>query len=94
MTTYLILDLAKKAVVRIAKRMYGVERDESDFEMVWFAHILGNKKLILYDWRSVINHDSPSIYEVTYNETTNELYVDAYDKALNMAFAAEDLAKT
>lgn len=48
--------------------------------MVWFAHVLGNKKAIFIDTNNRENH---RIYEVTYNAATEEIYVDIYVKASN-----------
>ena len=80
MTSYDFEKTAKDLVIRFAKEEYGEEYGIEDINMVWFAHVLGNKKAILIDSG---NRDNHRIYEVTYNFNTSEMYADAYEKKFN-----------
>lgn len=50
--------------------------------VVWNAYILGNMKALL----STTVEDG-MYYEVTYNKSKNEIYLDAYKKFENICFA-------
>jgi len=78
MTSYEFEVAAKNAVIKTIRQRYGEDFIIGQINMVWFAHILGYKKAILID-----NGPNMRIYEVTYNKSQNELYVDAYEKASN-----------
>ena len=47
MTSYEFEVAAKNAVIRLTKEKYGFEFDITQVQIVWFAHVLGNKKAIL-----------------------------------------------
>ena len=79
MTSYEFEVAAKNAVIKAVKEIYGDEYDISDIQMVWFAHVLGNKKAIMIDMGENLR-----LYEVTYNCVKNELYLDAYEKQENV----------
>lgn len=69
--------IARAAVAAVCVENYGEECDARDIQVVWFAHVLGNKKTIMIDnWPN-------RIYEVTYNAAKDELYVDTYSKTSN-----------
>ena len=70
--------IARGAVAVVCANQYGEEYSQGDIQLVWFAHVLGNKKAILID-----NCRNNRIYEVTYNAAKDELYVDAYSKTSN-----------
>lgn len=78
MTSYEFEVAAKNAVIKVVKDKYGEEYDITGIQMVWFAHVLGDKKAILID-----NGMNMRMYEVTYNREKNELYVDVYEKQHN-----------
>lgn len=46
--------------------------------VVWFAYVLGNAKCLI----STTKEDH-KYYELTYNEKTNQLYIDQYVKLSN-----------
>ena len=79
MTSYEFEVAAKNAVIKVVKAKYGEEYDITGIQMVWFAHVLGNKKAVLIDMGENLR-----LYEVTYNCCKNELYVDAYEKEENV----------
>ena len=83
MTSYQFEVAAKNAVSRAIVERFGEEYDISMIQMVWFAHLLGNKKAILID-----NGKNRRFYEVTYNAEKDEMYVDCYDKMFNMKLTA------
>ena len=68
--------LARVAVTVACKRLYEEDVDTDDVQIVWFAHVLGNKKAIL-----IANGPNNRIFEVTYNKDTDEMYIDCYEKA-------------
>ena len=68
--------LARVAVSVACERVYEEDVDPEDIQIVWFAHVLGNKKAIL-----IVSGPNGRIFEVTYNKDTDELYVDCYEKA-------------
>ena len=70
--------IARAAVAAVCVQNYGEEYDARDIQVVWFAHVLGNKKTIM-----IANGPNNRIYEVTYNAAKDELYVDAYSKTSN-----------
>lgn len=78
MNSYEFEVAAKNAVIAVIQQEYGDEYNIQQIQMVWFAHVLGNKKAILID-----NGMNMRIYEVTYNREKNELYVDVYEKQHN-----------
>lgn len=85
MTSYEFEKVAKNAVVLVLKREHGIETSLPNLQIVWFTHCLGYKKCCLY---------SPEIgnkyAEVTYNRDKEELYVDIYEKTMNVKFHKED----
>lgn len=70
--------IARAAVAAVCVENYGEKYDARDIQVVWFAHVLGNKKTIM-----IANGPNNRIYEVTYNAAKDELYVDAYSKTSN-----------
>ena len=70
---------AKKAAAQALGAGIGIGAD--DLETVWFAHVLGNKKCLLYA------PSMPNVYiEATYNCPRDEIYVDIYNKGKNIRF--------
>lgn len=78
MTSYEFEVAAKNAVIAVIRQEYDDEYNIQQIQMVWFAHVLGNKRAILID-----NGMNMRMYEVTYNREKNELYVDVYEKQHN-----------
>lgn len=85
MTSYEFEVAAKNAVIRVVRKKYGEDYDISDIQLVWFAHVLGNKKAVLIDMGENLR-----LYEVTYNCNANELYLDAYEKEENVKLVKID----
>ena len=78
MNSYEFEVAAKNAVIAVIRQEYDDEYNIQQIQMVWFAHVLGDKKAILID-----NGMNMRMYEVTYNREKNELYVDVYEKQHN-----------
>ena len=78
MTSYDFEKAAKEALISTIEEKYGEKYGIENISMVWFAHILGNKKAILID-----DGDNKRIYEVTYSLANDQMYVDVYEKQLN-----------
>lgn len=74
MTSYEFEKAAKNAVVDALARR-GIEAGVQDLEFVWFCHIIGNKKCLI--WGECM----ANLYaEVTYVAYSNMMYVDLYQK--------------
>lgn len=86
MTSYEFEVAAKTAVIKVVKEKYGEEYDIAGIQMVWFTHVLGNKKAILIDLGT-----NARLYEVTYNYEKDELYVDCYQKTENVKLGSDDI---
>lgn len=69
---------AKATVSAMVLKTYGEFYDEENLHVVWMAYVLGNKKVILID-----SGENRRMYEVTYNEQKDEMYVDIYEKQYN-----------
>ena len=79
MTSYEFEKAAKNAVCKVLDD-HGIKVSLDQLQFVWFAHILGNKKCLLYC------REMGNLYaEVTYNaDIDNEgMYVDIYQKVHN-----------
>lgn len=86
MNSYEFEVAAKNAVIDVVQKKYGETYDITKIQMVWFAHVLGNKKAILIDLGT-----NARLYEVTYNYGKDELYVDCYQKTENVKLGSEDI---
>ncbi len=55
--------------------------DNDDIYVVWWCYILGG-------WKCLLSTDRPDgmYYEVTYNHTKNEIYLDAYKREKNVPY--------
>lgn len=89
MSSYKFEIAAKNAVLKTIKERYNEEYSINDISMVWFSHVLGSKKIILID-----NGRNQRIYEVTYNNSRSQMYVDIYEKASNTVINSEDINTT
>ena len=74
---------AKRFLCEQIKKHYAEAYKPEDINMVWFAHVLGNKKAIFID-----NGQNERLYEVTYNAAANEMYIDEYGKLHNSSVDA------
>lgn len=74
MTSYEFEKAAKNAVIDVlAKR--GIEASIGDLEFVWFSHLIGNKKCMIY------GEVMANLYaEVTYSQYADMMYIDLYQK--------------
>ena len=86
MTSYEFEVAAKNAVIQVCREQFDEIRDITEIQTVWFAHLLGNKKAILID-----NGENRRFYEVTYNQSQPEMYVDVYDKLSNTVLRKWDV---
>lgn len=74
MTSYEFEVAAKNALIEmLAKR--GIEAKIEELQLVWFTHLLGNKKCLIY------GECMANLYaEVTYARDSQICYVDLYQK--------------
>jgi hypothetical protein len=72
------IDMTKNLLVNITK----AEKD--DLQMVWYAHVLGNKKALFM----AIGEDF--YIEVTHNSATEQFYVDFYEKQANVTISNKE----
>lgn len=84
MSSYEFEVAAKNAVISaLAKRDILVTI--RDLELVWFAHVLGSKKCLI--WGS----EMEGLYaEVTFRADTMMMYVDLYEKIENIPVSPDD----
>lgn len=75
LTSYEFEVAAKNAVIQCITQHHGERYTIEDIDMVWFAHVLGNKKAILID----NGNNGGRLYEVIYDISTDILYVHEYD---------------
>lgn len=74
------------AVKLVKHNFYDLKKDGNvALKTVWRACSAGNKKAILCDPDS----ESGSVYEVAYDGSKNEFYVDKYDKVANARCVAD-----
>lgn len=71
--------VCKNALIKQLNEKYGEVYTIEDLNFVWYNYTLRNNKAILVD-----NGDNKRIYECTYNDKTEELYIDIYDKDYNI----------
>ena len=74
MTSYEFEVAAKNALIEmLAKR--GIEAKIDELNLVWFTHLLGNKKCLIY------GNCMANLYaEATYAHDTQIMYLDLYQK--------------
>lgn len=74
MTSYEFEKAAKNVVIEmLAKR--GIEATMEDLQLVWFTHLLGNKKCMIY------GECMANLYaEITYARDSQMVYADLYQK--------------
>lgn len=60
--------------------------DISELELVWFTHVLGNKKCLIW------GRPMGSMYaEITYNKETGEMYADIYAKVAHRVLTDDEI---
>ena len=74
MTSYEFEVAAKNAVIEVMKERE-VDVNIKDLQLVWFAHIVGNKKCLIWGPQMMNNYA-----EVTYVQISDTIYVDLYEK--------------
>ena len=74
MNSYEFEKAAKNVVIdMLAKR--GITATIEDLQLVWFTHLLGNKKCMIY------GEVMANLYaEITYSKYSNMVYADLYQK--------------
>lgn len=77
---------AKDAVVKALEKE-AIPLRSGELETVWYAHVLGNKKCLLFSPNPVY---SGAYFEVTYNCPREEIYVDIYQKKKNVRFIRKE----
>lgn len=88
MTSYEFEVAAKNAVIKVLEENYDIMVSIKDLELVWFTHVVGNKKCLIY------GHEMGKMYaEVTYVKDSMTMYVDIYKKIQHEAFAGDGLAE-
>ena len=88
MTSYEFEVAAKNAVIEVLEEYYDIMVSIKDLELVWFTHVVGNKKCLIY------GHEMGKMYaEVTYVKDSMTMYVDMYKKIQHEAFAGDHLAE-
>ena len=88
MTSYEFEVAAKNAVIKTIHDYYGEDYIIGDIQVVWFAHVFGNKKAMLIDMGPNFR-----VYEVTYRLSEDEMYVDTYKKENNSVIKSKDIDK-
>jgi hypothetical protein len=74
MDSYSFEVAAKNAVIEMLEKR-GIEAKIEDLQLVWFTHLLGNKKCLIY------GPVMANLYaEVTYARDSDMCYVDMYMK--------------
>ena len=86
MTSYEFEVAAKNAVIRVVEEKYGEKYTIPQIHIVFFAHVLGNKKATLND-----SGGSSRYYDVTLDLKNNALYVDVYEKVHKARIFGEDI---
>lgn len=89
MSTYEFEVIAKNAVIKQIKKEYDEEYKIDQISVVYMVHLLGHKKAILID-----SGNNGRMYEVTYNRSNNEMYVDVYRKKSNTVIDAYEFDLT
>lgn len=86
MTDQDFIELAKESVIFILKEKHNIEiENQSDLQLVWFNHTLGNKKCMIW---GVPMDDYYA--EVTFDNETLNVYVDIYLKQSNTLIGYEE----
>ena len=74
MTSYDFEVAAKNFAIGVLKER-GCDVTIEDLQLVWFAHLLGNKKCLLY-----CPQMGKRYIEITYSQESDMFYIDLYEK--------------
>lgn len=85
MTSYEFEIAAKNAVVEVCKNE-GISITIADIHVIFLSDILGYAKTTLQ-----IAGPEPRYFDVTYNRTKNEMYIDTYQKIANKLISGEKI---
>lgn len=77
--------VCKNALIKILKDKYNETHTIEDFDFVWYNYTLQNYKAMLIDFGS-----NQRYYECTYKRSSNQLFIDIYDKQSNTVIAGEE----
>lgn len=81
MTSYEFEVAAKNAVLKVLSEEFDILLSIRDLELVWFSHVIGNKKCLIY------SREMGTLYaEVTWVKDDMVMYVDMYRKQSHRAF--------
>lgn len=72
------MSLCKQTIIDLYREK-GISLSENDVFIVWYCKTLKNYKAIL-----ATNQRDSMLYEVTYNGSEEEMYVDSYKKERNI----------
>lgn len=86
MTSYDFEKTAKTMVIVVMKDHFNTEMRIEEINLVWFSHLLGGKKCMLYSPKMGNRYA-----EVTYNVNKDEMYVDIYTKEMNVCFSSDQI---
>jgi len=90
MESYKFEVICKNALIKKIKELYGEELNITELHLVWFTKALQNYKCVIVDLRP----SNQRYYECTYNGTKEQLYVDIYNKEVNICIEKEDFEST
>lgn len=88
MTSYEFEVAAKNAVAKVLEEDYDIMVSIKDLELVWFTHVIGNKKCMIYGREMGILYA-----EVTYVKDAMTMYVDIYKKIQHESFGGMGLVE-
>lgn len=81
MSSEKFINACKDSIEALLYANYNEDIKQEDLHLVWFSKNLQNFKCTMCDLG-----DNHRYYECTYNGDKQELYVDIYDKKINMKF--------
>ncbi len=90
MNSYEFEKICKNALIKIIKKDYAEELTIEDIHLVWFAKILQNYKCTMCD-KNV--KENKRYYECTYNGDKKQIYIDVYNKDLNVVVEEQEFNK-
>ena len=79
MNSYKYEVICKNALIKELKRLYDQDFTIEELHLVWFAKALQNYKCVIVDLE-----DNQRYYELTFNGTRNQIYLDIYEKQYNV----------
>ncbi len=85
MNSYNFEVIAKNALIKHLEGAYNEILTIDELHLVWFSKNLQNYKAVIVDLR-----DNQRYYEVTYNGDKDEMYLDFYEKQMNIKVPSSD----